>query len=137
MMLSQKKVTSRAARAHGRSCPCCTGPRPTVTRKQQRAQVSVSASWAGNGSAVTAVVPAQMQGAVRAGIADPTPVYAQRTPATDRYSRVLEHFPTALGVDDFIARVEVALCYFGFSGDNSIREWYQHNFGRGGNAPIA
>lgn len=37
-----------------------------------------------------------------------------------RYATILKHFPSALGVDDFIARVEVALCYFGFSGDNTI-----------------
>jgi len=27
-----------------------------------------------------------------------------------------------MGVDDFIARTEVALCYFGFTGDNTIGE---------------
>jgi hypothetical protein len=38
----------------------------------------------------------------------------------NRYATILKHFPSALGVDDFIARVEVALCYFGFTGDNTI-----------------
>jgi hypothetical protein len=36
---------------------------------------------------------------------------------------VLKHFPSAMGVDDFIARTEVALCYFGFTGDNTIGEF--------------
>lgn len=39
---------------------------------------------------------------------------------TDRFATVLKHFPSAMGVDDFIARTEVALCYFGFTGDNTI-----------------
>jgi len=39
---------------------------------------------------------------------------------TSRYAQILQHFPSALGVDDFVARVEVALCYFGFTGDNTI-----------------
>jgi hypothetical protein len=33
---------------------------------------------------------------------------------------VLRHFPTALGVDDFMARVETILSGYGFTGDNSI-----------------
>lgn len=41
----------------------------------------------------------------------------------NRYASILKHFPSALGVDDFIARVEVALCYFGFTGDNTIGEY--------------
>lgn len=37
-----------------------------------------------------------------------------------RHSQVAGYFPSALGVDDFIARVEVVLSGFGFTGDNSI-----------------
>mmetsp|Transcript_18930 Transcript_18930/g.48033 ORF Transcript_18930/g.48033 Transcript_18930/m.48033 type:complete len:464 (-) Transcript_18930:152-1543(-) len=37
-----------------------------------------------------------------------------------RHDQVMAHFPTALGVDDFMARVEVALSGFGFTGDNTI-----------------
>ena len=33
---------------------------------------------------------------------------------------VLSYFPSALGVDDFISRMEVALCGYGFTGENSI-----------------
>ncbi|PNH04819.1 hypothetical protein TSOC_008923 [Tetrabaena socialis] len=38
----------------------------------------------------------------------------------DRLTEVTKHFPTALSVDDFIARVEVALAGYGFTGDNAI-----------------
>lgn len=34
--------------------------------------------------------------------------------------QVTEHFPSALGADDFLARVEVALHSYGFTGHNSI-----------------
>jgi hypothetical protein len=39
---------------------------------------------------------------------------------SDRHAMVASHFPTALGVDDFISRVEIALCGYGFTADNSI-----------------
>jgi hypothetical protein len=39
---------------------------------------------------------------------------------TRRHELVLRHFPNALGVDDFISRVEIALSAHGFRGDNSI-----------------
>jgi len=38
----------------------------------------------------------------------------------DRQRIVQDSFPNALSVDDFIARVEVALCKYGFTGDNCI-----------------
>jgi hypothetical protein len=39
---------------------------------------------------------------------------------TRRHELVLRQFPNALGVDDFISRVEIALSAHGFRGDNSI-----------------
>lgn len=33
---------------------------------------------------------------------------------------VLQHFPTALSVDDYMTRVEIALAGYGFTGDNTI-----------------
>jgi hypothetical protein len=39
---------------------------------------------------------------------------------SERHESVLRYFPAALGVDDFIARVETALCGYGFTGENSI-----------------
>lgn len=37
---------------------------------------------------------------------------------------ITHHFPNALGVDDFMQRMEIALYAFGFSGDNSIGRWW-------------
>ena len=34
--------------------------------------------------------------------------------------QVSQHFPDALGVDDFIARMEIALHAYGFQGANTI-----------------
>eukprot|EP00882_Tetradesmus_deserticola_P033240 GHRQ01037952.1.p2 GENE.GHRQ01037952.1~~GHRQ01037952.1.p2 ORF type:complete len:139 (-),score=35.20 GHRQ01037952.1:210-626(-) len=41
---------------------------------------------------------------------------------TARHQEVTKHFPLALGVDDFIARLEMALAAYGFTGDNAIGE---------------
>lgn len=38
----------------------------------------------------------------------------------DRHRIILEHFPTSMGADDFMARVEMALAAYGFTGDNAI-----------------
>lgn len=35
---------------------------------------------------------------------------------------VAQHFPASMGVDDFIARLEMALAAYGFTGDNAIGE---------------
>jgi hypothetical protein len=34
--------------------------------------------------------------------------------------QITEHFPSALGVDDYMARVEIALHTYGFTGHNTI-----------------
>lgn len=84
--------------------------------------VAIVQNGNGNGNgANTSVVPRQMQNAARPLPAQPM---SRPTPGdvNNRYATVLKHFPSALGVDDFIARVEVALCYFGFTGDNTIGE---------------
>lgn len=39
---------------------------------------------------------------------------------SQRMSQVSKHFPSALSLDDFLGRVEVALGAHGFRGDNSI-----------------
>ena len=38
-------------------------------------------------------------------------------------NKVQEQFASALGADDFMQRVEMALYAFGFNGDNSIGGW--------------
>jgi hypothetical protein len=82
---------------------------------------SVAVVQNGNGNGASSLVPKQMAQAARPLPAQPI---ARPTPGdlNNRYAAVLKHFPSALGVDDFIARVEVALCYFGFTGDNTIGE---------------
>ena len=47
-------------------------------------------------------------------------LYAEQAYLTARARRVAKHFPTAIGVDDFLNRLEVALFAYGFTGDNSI-----------------
>ena len=37
-----------------------------------------------------------------------------------RWVQVTQHFPDALGVDDFISRMEIALHAYGFQGHNTI-----------------
>lgn len=39
-----------------------------------------------------------------------------------RADTIVQHFPGALGVDDFLSRVEIALFQLGFNGNNSIGE---------------
>ena len=46
--------------------------------------------------------------------------YAEQAYLTARTRRIAKHFPTAIGVDDFLNRLEVALFAYGFTGDNSI-----------------
>ena len=48
--------------------------------------------------------------------------YAEVAYLTGRTRVVNSHFPTALGVDDFLHRLEIALYAYGFNGDNSIGE---------------
>jgi hypothetical protein len=43
-------------------------------------------------------------------------------PACCLLLQVAKHFPLALGVDDFMARLEMALAAYGFTGDNAIGE---------------
>jgi hypothetical protein len=69
----------------------------------------------GNGTALSTVPRQAARPLPAQPLARPTP-----GDLNSRYAGVLKHFPTALGIDDFIARVEVALCYFGFTGDNTI-----------------
>lgn len=39
-----------------------------------------------------------------------------------RVETIKEHFPTVYTIDDLLLRLEMALCAFGFNGDNSIGE---------------
>lgn len=46
--------------------------------------------------------------------------YTEVAYLTGRARLVGQHFPTALGIDDFLHRLEIALFAYGFNGDNSI-----------------
>ena len=46
--------------------------------------------------------------------------YTEQAYLTARTRRVAQHFPTSLGIDDFLNRLEIALFAYGFTGQNSI-----------------
>lgn len=48
--------------------------------------------------------------------------YTEVAYLTGRARVVTKHFPTAIGIDDFLHRLEIALYAYGFNGDNSIGE---------------
>ncbi len=53
-----------------------------------------------------------------------------------RANKVQEQFSNAMGADDFMQRVEMALYAFGFNGDNSIGAyWRRRLVGRQGHSP--
>ncbi|GLC42301.1 hypothetical protein PLESTB_000661900 [Pleodorina starrii] len=57
----------------------------------------------------------------QAALVQPAWATDERAPGlAERLAEVTKHFPTALSVDDFISRVEIALAGYGFTGDNSI-----------------
>ncbi|KAI7841811.1 hypothetical protein COHA_004534 [Chlorella ohadii] len=82
------------------TCPCgkkfCMGRHYTTTTTAQAAQPAVANDHA---------------------YADPACV---STDLASRHQDVLKHFPTALSVDDYVTRVEIALAGYGFTGDNTI-----------------
>lgn len=88
-----------------------------------------------NGSEGTGVVAAAKSLANRMAAstlsstdADHASVPGDNIPAEDvlsmylggRFNKITEHFPSALGVDDYMARVEIALHTYGFTGHNTI-----------------
>ena len=46
--------------------------------------------------------------------------YAEVAYLTGRTMVVTDHFDSALGIDDFLHRLEIALFAYGFNGDNAI-----------------
>ncbi len=51
-----------------------------------------------------------------------SPAPCPAPPPAGRAAQVQKHFESAIGADDFIQRVEMALYAFGFTGENSIGE---------------
>ncbi|GLC33492.1 hypothetical protein PLESTB_000080900 [Pleodorina starrii] len=114
MALAQKTVISTPAKSHSALVAPAVRAQPVARRvRSARAQASNALTVAQtkaiaqtNGSPVA--VPAPMEEVDLA------------KHMQDRHAHVLRYFPTALGVDDFMARVEIALAGFGFTGDNTI-----------------
>jgi hypothetical protein len=49
-----------------------------------------------------------------------TPAKAPEANLNARHREIMKHYPSAVGVDDFMSRVELILSGYGFRGDNSI-----------------
>jgi hypothetical protein len=77
-----------------------------------------------NGKAASATIPKPLEAAVDVAAVETAEVTKVVNPRdlNDRQRIVQDSFPNALSVDDFIARIEVALCKYGFTGDNCIGE---------------
>ncbi|KAG2431752.1 hypothetical protein HXX76_009248 [Chlamydomonas incerta] len=111
--LSSRQTARSACRA---SCPCasCRGVASAPVRatyaarpvKKSAASVTVKAQ-----AASTAVAP------VENGVAS---AVAHKRTFAQRHTELIKYFPSTMGVDDFMGRVEVALAGFGFTGDNTI-----------------
>lgn len=66
------------------------------------------------------VKPEPVAAEVKPSTPAPAPGQANPRNLEERQRIVQEYFPNALSVDDFITRVEIALCKYGFTGDNCI-----------------
>ena len=53
--------------------------------------------------------------------------YTEMAYMTGRAKVVNDYFPTAIGIDDFLHRLEIALYAYGFSGDNAIGMFFALN----------
>ncbi len=62
----------------------------------------------------------RLRGRTSAASGAPTHTHTRTRAASAALQAVLKHFPTALSVDDYMSRVEIALAGYGFTGDNAI-----------------
>jgi len=53
--------------------------------------------------------------------------YTEVAYLTGRARVVNQHFPSAMGIDDFLHRLEIALYAYGFNGDNAIGKKLSNN----------
>ena len=135
---SSQATAGRAARA-ARSAAPAPAPRTLAPARSlgngagaaladleaaHQAYVAATGGEAAAGAAASAPVPAGYEAFATA---------SREEYMTRRHELVLRHFPTALGVDDFVSRVEIALSAHGFRGDNSIGElqWFDGCCGGG------
>ena len=93
----------------------CNAPRarklPIAAQKVQTAPPSAANGAAQDGAGAQPLIGRQKV---------TSDLYAEQAYLTARSRRVAKHFPTAIGVDDFLNRLEIALFAYGFTGDNSI-----------------
>mmetsp|Transcript_3422 Transcript_3422/g.11203 ORF Transcript_3422/g.11203 Transcript_3422/m.11203 type:complete len:409 (+) Transcript_3422:23-1249(+) len=111
---SMARTATTATRQHRAGCPCCSTSTPASMPFAARPATLKASAF--NGKAIKASAPQQRcqhkHFVVKAGNGDA--YYGSRA------ATVREHFPKALGEDDFVSRSEVALDAFGFNGENSI-----------------
>ena len=82
-------------------------------------QQSGGSTFSDDESAATSF--AHQNGAAAAALfAEKVRGYAEVAYLTGRTKVVVNHFNTAMGIDDFLHRLEIALYAYGFNGDNSI-----------------
>nr|AXF41558.1 LCI450 protein [Chlorella sp. ArM0029B] len=110
-----------AARAHA-----LKAARPSA-RRVVRARAEVRAIEAGEDTVIEAagrLISVGSDGTIVISAGKATTIDAPDTAEveylTGRAAMVQQHFESALGADDFVQRVEMALHAFGFSGENSI-----------------
>ncbi|KAL6753441.1 GON30 protein [Haematococcus lacustris] len=90
----------------------CSRPQPTLYATAPRVCASPASSPRPTNCRATATLVSN-NGVTTASVIN-------QTDLNSRHDNVVGHFPSALGVDDFMARLEVALSGFGFTGDNTI-----------------
>lgn len=122
-VFSLSSVLSRGATSHRRTIDrlnhnlCCFG-----TAKNQRLYITALASNNGaadNGSSGEDM-PQVIQNIGAVIRNDRVRDYAEVAYLSGRSRVVREHFRTAMGIDDFLHRLEIALYAYGFNSDNSI-----------------
>ncbi|GIL65559.1 hypothetical protein Vafri_19309 [Volvox africanus] len=115
MALVHKTLVSTPAKSQGALIAPAVRPQPIARRVRSARAQATNALTVTQSKAI-----AQTNGAPAPV---PVPVEEEVDLAKhmqDRHAHILRFFPTALGVDDFMARVEIALAGFGFTGDNTI-----------------
>ena len=96
-------------------------PKSSKIVPANRRTLCISAQQAGTAPVKTENGVTQQQTGVQPLIGrQKVDMYAEQAYLTARTRRIAQHFPTAIGVDDFLNRLEVALFAYGFTGDNSI-----------------
>jgi len=94
-------------------------PRRVQARSLTAAKLPKAAQGCSHRNCACHAIP-RIQAAAVADADSTVELMAEQEYFARRLSAVRKDFPKALAVDDFIARVEMALCTFGFTSDNTI-----------------